>query len=262
MMRTRTSYGPFIMGMLGVLGAALLSQGCATPDGASSPEASGFVEERAQVDTADLYGPGDGVVTPEPARGGFAEGQTPLEDSYRLSAGDLLEFRSFDDEGLSREAIVRYDGCVSLPLVPDLRVTGLTRPEAEDLLREAYGKIFREPQVTLLVLESTSRAYYVIGDVERPSEYPYGKPLSVLQAINIAGGVRSHTTGGSDGLDYATGYGTLSKVFIIRHVSGQREVLECDLSDLMMPGAHPSDTPIYPDDVVYVPEGMNLVYII
>jgi polysaccharide biosynthesis/export protein len=229
---------------------------------ASSPGevSSGLIQDRAEVPTSDLLGlpaAPDGGAKEEPAAS-----EKPETEAYTLGPGDILDFRCFDDETLSKEVVVRYDGCVSLNLVPDVRVEGITREEAEELLRQAYAAVFKDPQLSLTVNDSASRVYYVFGDVQSPNEYPFRRQTSVLQAINKAGGMRVQNQGNNSGSEYGTGLGTLTKAFIIRHEGGTRQVLECDLSGITNAGPHPSDVAIMPDDVVYVPEGVNLVYVL
>jgi polysaccharide biosynthesis/export protein len=179
--------------------------------------------------------------------------------AYRIGAGDILAFKSFNDEGLNREVQVRYDGRISLDLIPDIEVRGYTRAEAEDLLRQAYGAVFTDPQVSLTVTMTESKNYYVMGDVNSPSQYPYLRPITILDAINIAGGLRVQRQGGDA---FVSAQGQLTKAFVIRHYEDDRAIIECDLRHLTQPGPHASETPIYPDDIVYVPEGVNLVYVL
>lgn len=182
-----------------------------------------------------------------------------IGDEYRIGAGDTLNFRSFDDAQLSGNVTVRFDGFISLPLIPDLNVLHATRKEATDIVREAYGEIFLDPQISLSIINSSSKSYYVIGDVSRRSQYPYTRPLTLLEAIYNAGGLRIDTRGGDS---FVGGQGQLISALIIRQTDGERTVTEYDLTDLKSSGAHASDTPVYPGDIVYVPEGVNLVYLL
>jgi len=199
--------------------------------------------------------PGDPAVTPE----GVMEDAAPA--SYTLGPGDTVSFQSFDDPTLTREGVlVLMDGTISLPLIPDILVEGKTRAEAEALVREAYKEVFKEPQLAVNVRTATSKFYYVMGDVNRAAKYPYEGKTSVLQAVNTAGGLR--ITQRSGGESYAATTGSLSKAFLIRTVEGMREVIELDLRGLTRPGAHASETIVLPDDVVYIPENVNLVYVL
>ncbi len=181
---------------------------------------------------------------------------------YRIGAGDQLGFVSFDDPSLSAQVMVRHDGYISLPWIPDIRVAGLTRTEATMLLREAYSELYYDAEVSMTILEARSQQFMVIGDVQSPSVFPYVQPMTLLEAITAAGGMRRSQTGGGGGNIIEGGQGQLVKAFVIRHQDGHRNVIEADLRGLQESGEHLSDMPIYPDDVVYVPEGINLVYVL
>jgi polysaccharide export outer membrane protein len=176
-----------------------------------------------------------------------------------IEPGDVLSFRAFGAEELTRPALnVRYDGQVSLPFIPDVLVQDLTREQAEARLRDAYAEVLVDPQISLTILEAASKSYHVMGDVSRPGEYPYRQKTSVLDAINQAGGQRINRNAGDSIVGES---GQLTRAYVIRHSDDRRRVLELDLRNLRDPGPHAADTPVFPGDVVYVPEGINLVYL-
>jgi polysaccharide biosynthesis/export protein len=182
------------------------------------------------------------------------------DPDYYVSPGDVLAFRSFDDNSISLpNATVRFDGYVSLPLIEDIRLQGMSREEALQALKEAYGVVFNDPQISLTVVSAGGKAYYVMGDVNSPREYPYTKSMNVLQAINTAGGRRDRSQ--ATGESFTSPQGALKLAYIIRHYGGERKVIRCDLTGLTNGGPHPSQIRIWPEDVIYVPEGVNLVYI-
>lgn len=181
---------------------------------------------------------------------------------YKIGEGDRLAFVSFDDPTLSSDVLVRHDGYISLPWIPDVKVAGLTRSEATMLLREAYSELYYNAEVSLTVMEATSQNFMVIGDVQNPAMYPYLKPMTLLEAITAAGGIGGRSQSGGSGGDVVGAQGQLVKAFIIRHQDGERNVIEVDLRGLQEPGAHLSETRVLPDDVIYIPEGINLVYVL
>ncbi len=225
-------------------------------------DASGAVQDSAVIPASTLH-PGDTSVKSGGNDGGGAPDQQALAaevfKTYRIGPEDVLMFRSFDDESLSMPVNVRYDGNISLPLVPDIHVEGLTREEAAKKVREAYAVYFQDPLISLTITEPRSKKFAVMGDVARPADYPYMQPLSLLESINAAGGLR---------IDQVTretvvgAQGQLSKAFLIRHLGGEREVTEYDLRGFIQSGPHVSDTIIFPGDIVYVPESINLVYVL
>lgn len=255
-------------GMIAIV--AVVCYGCATPltvRDATPPKdlvdaQAKNIDEVVTIPTAEFQkavAAGQPAAEVKEAAPTDAAAAPPEEPAYRIGPNDVLAFRSFDDESLSGEIVVRYDGCISLPLVPDIKVSGTTREEAVDAVKKAYGAFFQEPQVSLAILQAKSKTFSVMGEVSMPGEYPYLKPVTLLECINAAGGMRVNVRGGDS---MVGSQGQLVKGLIIRHSGDKRDVIECDLRKLTQPGAHAGDTPVFPGDVVYVPENMNLVYVL
>jgi protein involved in polysaccharide export with SLBB domain len=183
--------------------------------------------------------------------------------AYKIGSSDILEFVSFNDNTLSRDGlVVRYDGNISLPLIPDIRVAGSTRAQAEDSIREAYAAVYREPEIALTVTTPESKTYTVIGDIQLPGRYAFTRSTSLNQAISLAGGLRERNAGGSSGGGFIGMTGQITKAFVIRVVNGQRQVFDYDMRGIGTPGDHAGEVPIQYGDVIYVPEGKNLVYLL
>ena len=106
---------------------------------------------------------------------------------YELGSADRLRISVFNEPALSGEFVVDGQGFLSLPLIGELEVKGLTVREfqrlAEQRLADGY---LREPRVSAEVINY--RPYYILGEVTRPGEYPYTNGLSVMNAIATAEG--------------------------------------------------------------------------
>lgn len=234
---------------------------CATQGGKpivrEAPAAA--VVDAAMVPNEQVVGsgaPGDGAPAQESAPAPI----TPdFFSKYLIGPGDVLAFRSFDDESLSTAITVRYDGYVSLPLIPDIKVDGLTREDALAKIKEAYASYYQEPAVSLTITEPLSKKITVLGDVNQPADYFYTRPMTLLDAIAGAGGLRINQMPREG---YIGAQGQLVKALVIRHADGARQVYEYDLRGLRQTGVHASDTPVLPGDIVYVPESVNLVYVL
>jgi polysaccharide export outer membrane protein len=198
---------------------------------------------------------------------GSATGATPpplpteeeIMAQYRIGPTDILDFKSFDDATLNTAVTVRHDGFVSLPWIPDIKLGGLTREEATAKVREAYQALYFEAEVSLQITEAKSKTYTVTGDVTRPAEYPYLKPITLLDAIVAAGSLRVNQRGGDS---FVGGQGQLVKAVIIRGEGEQRTSTEHDLRNLDRAGSHETQTPVLPGDTIFIPEGLNLVYVL
>jgi protein involved in polysaccharide export with SLBB domain len=146
----------------------------------------------------------------------------------RLEAGDKLRVTVFGEDKLSGEYQVNSAGYLALPLAGSVKVSGMTGPELERALEQKFkGSYLRNPRVTVEVM--TFRPFYVLGEVQKPGEYPFRTGLNVLSAIAIAGG--------------ATYRASTSKVLIQR--SGSKELHEYPQTP---------NVPVMPGDLVRVPE--------
>jgi polysaccharide export outer membrane protein len=115
--------------------------------------------------------------------------QDNTREEYIIDIGDVLEINTWQEENLSREVIVRMDGRISLPLIGDVLAVGKTPMELAKSLEEKMGEILGDPSVTVLVTESKSRVYYVVGNITNPGVYPMNTPINLMQAIATAGGL-------------------------------------------------------------------------
>jgi polysaccharide export outer membrane protein len=127
-------------------------------------------------------------------------------DDYIIGPSDVLAVNVWKDTELTRTVTVRPDGKISLPLIGELAVSGLTASSVQRLITQRLTEYVSKPQVTVIVQEVKSKTYIVVGKVAKPGAYELGKPTSVLEAIAIAGGF----------LDFAKP----DKVYIIRQRDG------------------------------------------
>ena len=114
----------------------------------------------------------------------------PTDQDYVIGVQDLLAIDVWREPEVSRTVPVRPDGKISLPLVGELSVSGLTPREVEKQLSAELEAYVRKPQVTVVVQEVNSRKFYVIGQVERPGTYPLSAHMTVLEALATVGGFR------------------------------------------------------------------------
>src|SRR5579863_2694910 len=104
-----------------------------------------------------------------------------------LAAGDKIRVTVYGEDRISGEYQIDPDGMISLPLAGTLQAAGLTKPALETALADKLaGKYLKNPKVTVDVVNF--RPFYVLGEVQKPGEYPYRSGLNVLSAIAIAGG--------------------------------------------------------------------------
>ena len=115
---------------------------------------------------------------------------TSAADEYRLGAGDKIRVEVYKDAQLSGAAQVRPDGKITMPLVGDLEATGKTPIELRDTITKALKEYMNNPVVTVIVVEATAATAYVMGEVAHPGAITLQGPVTVLQALALAGGLK------------------------------------------------------------------------
>jgi polysaccharide export outer membrane protein len=111
-------------------------------------------------------------------------------DDYRLGAGDKLRIEVYKDAQLSQSVQVRPDGKITLPLIGDMEATGRTPIELRDTIAHALKEYMTNPVVTVIVVEATAATAYVMGEVAHPGSIKLDGPVTVLQALALAGGLK------------------------------------------------------------------------
>ena len=111
------------------------------------------------------------------------------QPEYVVGEGDVLHINVWKETEISQTVVVRPDGHISLPLVNEIAVAGLTPPQIQVLITGKLTAILTNPQVTVTVVEVRSKMVYITGEVLKPGAYPVASPLNVLQLIARAGGL-------------------------------------------------------------------------
>jgi polysaccharide biosynthesis/export protein len=113
----------------------------------------------------------------------------PVADQgYRLGPGDQIRMITFGDQHLTGPFRVNDSGAIALPLIGPVRAAGLTSEELADLISKKLEQqnLFRDPSVAVEVAEY--RPIFVLGEVNKPGQFPYQPGMTVLTAVAVAGG--------------------------------------------------------------------------
>lgn len=113
------------------------------------------------------------------------------KDHYLIGNDDVLAINVWKEPEVSRSVPVRSDGKISLPLIGEVQATGKSPKELEGDIARRLRDYISEPEVTVIVQESKSQRFSIVGQVQRPGSYLLIRPMSVLDAIAIAGGFRN-----------------------------------------------------------------------
>jgi polysaccharide export outer membrane protein len=129
---------------------------------------------------ADAAGKTSGLSSPQ----GSA---TTERHAYRLGVGDKLHISVFDEPNLAGDFEVNAKGDVSFPLIGDVPAAARTSDQlAQEIARRLRNGYLRAPSVSIEV--ATRRPFYIMGEVNKPGEYPYEPDITVLDAVAEASG--------------------------------------------------------------------------
>ena len=135
------------------------------------------------------------------------------EQEYRLGAGDKLRVEVYGEPQLSQSLQVRPDGKITLPLVGDAVATGRTPIELRDAVTTSLKEYVNNPVVTVIVVEATAAQVYIIGEVSVPGAQVMQGPMTVLQALAQAGGLKEFADRGDIRILRKGNLGTLTIPF-------------------------------------------------
>ncbi len=127
-----------------------------------------YVIGHGDVLGVQVYGEGDmSVATPAGTRGGAGG------DSLRSGIGGV---------------VVRIDGKISLKHVGDVDAVGFTLTQLADYLKVIFATVYDDPVVTVVLGQSNSQRYTVMGKVAAPGIFYLDYPINIVQVVARCGG--------------------------------------------------------------------------
>ena len=109
---------------------------------------------------------------------------------YVIGAADVLQITVWKEPELSRDATVRLDGVVTVPLLGDTPAAGKTPTELADDISKKLAKFIEKPRVSIGITQANSSRIYIIGQMVRSGEFPLSRRMTVLQGLALAGGFK------------------------------------------------------------------------
>ncbi len=109
---------------------------------------------------------------------------------YKLGPEDVIGLKVWREPELSGQFVVRPDGKITLPLSGDMAVEGKTLDAVREEITKALSQQLNRPEVSVSLLRVGSKKFYLVGEVNRTGMFPLIVPITVLEALNAAGGLR------------------------------------------------------------------------
>lgn len=215
---TRKTRGRVIHRSLGVLTLLLLGAGITT--GQDRAPSSGGVPQ--------------GVPAPASTAPGVH-----VSDDYRVGPGDVIDVLVWKEPEVSSSVVIRPDGKISLPLINDLEVTGKTPLEIREIVVEKLSPYINFPNVTVTVKQVNSKKVYIIGEVNGAGAYQMTQPITVLQILTEAGGLRP--------------FADQKSIYILRMNNGKQEKFSFNYKDVVKGEKMQQNILLQPGDTIVVP---------
>jgi polysaccharide biosynthesis/export protein len=251
-MRVRFGSGALSMllvtAILGLV-CGVLAQGQASPAGSSqgystsnksAAKATSSGEAPAATAKADSPAPeppaGGGSV-PQDSKSPTAAKPKTTDDSYLVGVADSLLISVWKEPDFSGPVVVRPDGVITVPVVGDVHVAGLTTTQVQEIITEKLKGVVTEPQVTVIVRDIKSRKVYLMGKVGKVGAVPLLGHETVLQLLAESGGLAQ--------------FAKAKKIYILRTEGDHQKRIEFPYKKVLA-GTAP-DVELMVGDVIVVP---------
>jgi len=164
---------------------------------------------------------------------------TQLVPLYIIQPNDILEVFVWKEPDLTRKILVRPDGRISFPLVQDMQAGGISPGELKDRIEKKLKEYIGSPNVTIIVEAIQSYKIFVTGKVQKPGSMMVEKPVTVLQALAMAGGFQE--------------FAKPSEMTVIRNYGSENVVFRFDYGEVIKGKNGNQNILLRSGDVVVVP---------
>ncbi len=163
-----------------------------------------------------------------------------VPDDYVIGAGDTLQISVWKEpEASVPVAVVRPDGKVTVPLIKEVEVAGLTPMQAEQRITERLTKFIADANVSVVIATINSKKIYIIGAARKEGPLPFTYGMTVMQALSEAGGL--------------TDYAKRKKIYILRTENGREYRLDFNYDDVVKGQSMEQNIALLAGDTVVIP---------
>jgi polysaccharide export outer membrane protein len=160
---------------------------------------------------------------------------------YRIQPNDVVEIQFRYTPEYNYTGTIQPDGYISLQVVGDVKIGGLTLSEASAAVAKQASARLRDPEVNVILKDFVKPHFVVAGEVARPGTFDLRGEVTAVQAIAMSGGFKESSK--------------QTQVVLLRRVNKDyAEVKVLDLKKLMSPSNIREDIVIQPDDMLVVPQ--------
>lgn len=172
----------------------------------------------------------------------------PPTKEYTLGPGDKLDIEVLGEDGTRAGTFVTPDGKIYYSLLPGIDAQGRTLAQVQKDLEAGLATLYRRPHVSLSLTEVNSQRIWVLGRLYAPGIYPLKRPMRVLDAISLAGGLFA-----------ARMTGTTEELADLRHsfIKRNGKHLPVNFEKLIRDGDLSHNIYLEPNDYIYLPSSLS-----
>lgn len=177
------------------------------------------------------------------------DGALNAAGQYVIGPRDEIELTVWKCPELTTRAMVRpADGMVSLPLIGDVKASGLSPQELADVVGEKISYYVKQPRLMIKVIKMGEKKVFIFGEVLRPGVFKLDKGDRVVDLLAMAGGFNDNAL--------------KSGAYVIRGGYSDSKVIRINLGRLIHKGDMTQNVFLEEGDVIYIPmqEIENLNY--
>lgn len=183
------------------------------------------------------------------------------ESPYIIGTSDVIDIVFIDDPDLNETNVVLNDGTLSIPVIGNLKVSGLSILQAQSIINEKLSTELIKPNARLIVRNPRPMRIAVLGEVQNPGIYTIsssdvsnviGKSTSIQTAPTIIEAIQK-----SGGI---TKLSNLTEIEITRRIPGYNggfKKAKVNLLEAILEGQHEQNPLIFDQDKIYIPKANN-----
>lgn len=170
------------------------------------------------------------------------QSNAPVSPDYRVGPGDEMQIRGWGAVDIDVRAVVDRDGMIHIPRIGAVSMNGIRSAQAEDVIRAAIGKYYRDFQLSVTMGQLRGITVYVVGQARKPGSYTLGSNSTLVSALFASGGPNQN--------------GSMRHVQVKR---AEKTVTNLDLYAFLAKGDKSADIKLQDGDTIVIPAAKGFV---
>lgn len=170
---------------------------------------------------------------------------SPVPSDYLLGPGDELMIRGSGTIDIDYRATVDRNGTINIPTVGSVVLAGVKAGEAENVIRNAVGRLYKGVTISVSFGQLRGITVYVVGQASRPGTYTVSSVSTLITALFASGGPNAN--------------GSMRRVQVKR---GGKVAAELDLYAFIAKGDKSADIKLLDGDTIYIPPAGGFVALV